>query len=106
MTIFRSAFLYFASQIIRILRVELIVQSDTRYLSTYVLIKGSSGLTLLSVKVLKSYVLTSTIGADHPLNGPSPPNMMFSENLRYNPKEVSKYLPGIIPYLLLVDLAT
>ena len=67
--------------------------------------------------ILVRYLLTSLVldlkfseniimGADNPLNGPSPPMMMFSENLRYNTKEVSKYLPRIISYLLLVDLAT
>ena len=80
--------------------------SDSRHSSTYVLIKDYSSLTLLSVKVLKSYVLTSTIGADHPLNDPSPPKIIFSETLRSNPKAVSKSLPRIILYLLLVDLST
>ena len=70
------------------------------------LIKDYSGLTLLSIKGLKSYVLTSTIGADHPLNVPSPPNMMISENLTSNPKAVSNSLPSIILYLPLVDLYT
>ena len=80
--------------------------SDSRIFLAYTLIKDSSGLTLFSVKGLNSYVLTSTIGADHLLNGPSPLKMMLSENLIFNPKAVSKYLPRIIPYLLLVDLAT
>ena len=70
------------------------------------LIKDSSGLTFFSVKSLNSYVLTSNMGAEHPLNGPSPPMMMFSENLIFNPKVVIKYLSMIISYLLLVDLAT
>ena len=68
--------------------------------------KGILWFDFLSVKGLKSYILMSTVGADHPLNGPSLPMMMFSENLRYNTKGVSKYLPRIISYLLLVDLAT
>ena len=65
MTLFRSDFSYFASKIIRILRVKLIVPSDSRHSLTYALIKDYSVLTLLSVKGLKSYVLTSTIGAEH-----------------------------------------
>ena len=105
-TWFRSAFLHLSSKILRILRVELIVPSYLRNSLTYALIKDSSGLTLLYIKSLKSYVMMSTIGADHPMNFPSPPKIMFSKNLRYNPKEVSKSLPRIISYLLLVDLAT
>ena len=81
MTLFRSAFLYFASKILRILHVKFIVPSDSMHLLTYTLINGYSGLNLFSVKGLKSYVLTSTIVADHPLNGPSSPKMMFLENL-------------------------
>ena len=80
--------------------------SDLRHLSTYTLTHDYSSLTLLYVKGLKLYVLTSAIGAYHSLNGPSPPKMMFQENLRSNPKAVRKYLPRIISYLLLVDLAT
>ena len=80
--------------------------SDSRHLSAYVLIKDYSSLTLLSVKGLNSYVLTSNIGAEYPLNGPSPPEIIFSETLRSNPKAVSKSLPRIILYLLLVDLST
>ena len=82
----------------------LIFPSESRHLSTYALIKDSSGLTLLFVKDLEAYVLTSNIGADHPLNDTSPPKVMFSENLRFNNKAVGKYLPRIILYLLLVDL--
>ena len=66
-------------KILLILRFELIVPSDLRHLSTYALIKYSSGLNLLYFKVLKSYVLMSNIGAEHPLNSPSPPNMMFQK---------------------------
>ena len=106
MNLFMSNFSYFVSKIIRILRAQIIVPLDSRHLSTYLLIHDSSGLTLLSVKVLKSYVLTSTIGAEHTLYGPSPPKMMFSNFLRSNPEAVSKYLPRIILYLLLADLAT
>ena len=105
MTLFRSAFLYFTSKILRIVRVGLIVPSYLRHSLTYALINDYSGLTLLSVKDLKSYVMTFTIVAENPLNGPSPSKIMFSENLRSNPKAVIKYLPKIISYLLLVDLA-
>ena len=70
------------------------------------LIKDYFGLTFFYVKGLKSYVMTSILCADHPLNVSSPPKMMFSENLRSNPKAVNKSLPSIISYLLLVDLAT
>ena len=72
----------------------------------YTLINDSYVLTLFSVKGLNSYVLTSIIGAEHPLNGPSPLKMISSENLISNLKLLSKSLPRIIPYLLLVDLAT
>ena len=106
MTWFRSDFLYLASKILRILRAELILPSDSRHLSAYVLIKYSSGLTFVFVKCLKSYVIMSNICSDHPLNGPSLHMMMFLENLRSNLKAVSKYLPRIIFYLLLVDLST
>ena len=81
MTLFRLASPYLASKTLRILRVELIVPSELRHSSTYALIKDYYGLTLLSVKGLKSYAMTPTICPDHPLNGPSPPNMMSSENL-------------------------
>ena len=106
MTLFRPSFSYSAFKILRILLVEFIVPSDSRHFSNYALIKDSYGLNLLSVNGLESYVLTSTIGAENHLNGPSPPKMMFSENLRSNPKLVSKYLTGIILYLILVALAT
>ena len=106
MNLFRSAFSYFASKTIFIPNVEIIVPSDSRHSLTYALIEESSGLTLWSVKVLNSYVMISTIGADHPLNCPSTPNMIFSKNLRYNPKSVSKSLPRIILYLLLANLST
>ena len=106
MTLFRSDFSYFASKIILIIRVELIVPSDSKHLSTYTLIKDSSGLTLLSVNGINSYVLTSNIGDELSLNGSSPPKMTFLENLRSNPIAPSKSLPMIISYLLLVDLAT
>ena len=80
--------------------------SYSKHSLLYALIEDYSALTLLYVRGLKSYVLTSTIGADHPLNGPSPTKTMFSENLRCNSKAVSKSLPRIILYLLLVDLDT
>ena len=103
---FRLDLLFLASNILRILLVALILPSDSRHPSTYALITYYSGLTFLSVKGLKLYVLTSNMGAEHPLNGPSPHMMMFLENLISNPKAVSKYLPRIISYLLLMDLAT
>ena len=70
MTLFRSSFLYLASKNLGILRVELIVPSESRHSLTYALIKYSYGLTLFYVKGLKSYVLKFTIGAEHYLNGP------------------------------------
>ena len=54
MTLFRSAFPYLASIIIRILLVELIVISDYKHLSTYKLINNSTGLTILYVTYLNS----------------------------------------------------
>ena len=105
MTLFRSAFSYLPSKILPILGVKLIVPSDSRNSSTYALIKGYSGLTLFSIKGLKLCVLKYTIGAEHPLNVPLPPNMMFSDNFISNPKVVSKYLPRIISYILFLDLA-
>ena len=43
--------------------------------------KGFSGSTFFSVKGLKLCMLIFIMGAEHPLNGPSPPMMIFSENL-------------------------
>ena len=54
MTLFRSAFLYLASKILRILHVELIVLSYLRHFLTYELIKESSHLTIFYVKDLNS----------------------------------------------------
>ena len=103
---FRSAFSYLTSKILHILHVELIELSDSRHLSTYKLIMDSSGLTILSVKDLKSYLLNSAIVYKHPSCGPSPLMLRFSENFRSSPGAVSKYLPIIISYLLLVLLST
>ena len=59
--------LYLASRILRILRVEIIALLDSGHLSTYKLIKDSSGLTVLYVIDIKSELLMSTIGAEHPI---------------------------------------
>ena len=48
----------------------------------------------------------STIGAEHPLCGPSLPCMVFSENFRSSPSVVSSSLPSIISYLPVVDSST
>ena len=48
----------------------------------------------------------STIGYEHPLYGPSPKIMMFSENLIYIPSAESRPLPSIISYLPLVYFST
>ena len=53
-TLFRSAFLYLSSKIIRILHVALISLSDSKHPSKYKLIKNSSGLTVLVVIIIKS----------------------------------------------------
>ena len=53
-TLFRSDFFYLVSKSIHIRRVELNVLSDYNQSSTYELIKYSYGLTILSVKYLKS----------------------------------------------------
>ena len=54
MNLFGSAFLLLESKIMRIIHAELIVPSDLRHSSTYELIKDSYGLTIFSVKGLKS----------------------------------------------------
>ena len=45
------------------------------------------------------------MGAEHPLYGPYPPSMTFSENLRFSTSAVSSSLPRIISYIPLVDLS-
>ena len=62
-TLFRSAFSYLESKILRILCVALIALSDSIHSSMYKLIKYYSGLTVLAVILLKSQLLTSTIGS-------------------------------------------
>ena len=95
--------MYFAYNILRILRVDFIVLSGSKYLSPYEFIKDSYGLTVLSVIYFKSQLLTSTIGAEHPSYGTSPSIITLIEHLRSSPKAVSSYLLRIISYLLLVD---
>ena len=56
-TLFRSAFLYFASNIICILGVELTMLSDLKHSSTYKFIKYSSCLIISYVRGLKSHQL-------------------------------------------------
>ena len=106
MTVFRSDFSYLASIILHILIVELIALSDLRHLSTYELIKDSSGLTVLYVIDVKSWLLKSTISTEHILYGPFPLIMMFSENSRSSPCAVSMSLPRIILCLPLVNSST
>ena len=83
--------------------VELTVLLYLIHLSTYEFKKYSSGLTVLSVIYLKSSLLTSTMGDEHPLYGPSLPSMTFSEHLRSSPSAVSRSIPRIIFYLPVVD---
>ena len=71
----------------------------------YALIKDSSSLTILSVKGLKFHLITSTVGAENPSYGPSPPITIFSEKLRSIPSAVISYLPRIMLYLPLVGLS-
>ena len=46
------------------------------------------------------------MGSKHPSYVPSPPIMMFPENLISSPSAVNRSLPRIISYLLLVELST
>ena len=105
-TLFRSAFSYLASIILHILRVDIIVPSDYRHLSTYELIKEYSGLTVLSVKDVKLQLLTPTMDDKHPSYIPLWTMITLPENLRSSPSAVISSLPRIMLYLPLVDSST
>ena len=78
MTLFRSAFSYFASNILCICRVQFIMIPDSKHSLTYELRNDSYSLTTLSVKDVSSLFLTSSIGAKESFEGPSLAIMMCS----------------------------
>ena len=75
-TLFKSAFLYFASKIICNCLVEVCKCSDSNTSSAYELIKYYMGVILPVFKYLNSYTPKSIIGAMDASNGPSPPSMI------------------------------
>ena len=58
------------------------------------------------LKIKNSYVPKSTMGSVDPLKGQSSDLMMWSDNFRFNPNYVNKYLTKIILHLPLMDLFT
>ena len=90
----------------RILLVEILAFSDSKYSMTYIFKNNYYGLAVLSVIDLKSYLITSSIVADQLPYWLSPPIIILLKNLISIPNAVSRSLPRIISYILLVDLST
>ena len=105
-TFFKSDFLYFAYNFLWISQVQLTLLSELKHYLTYTVIQDSSSLIVSFFRCLKSESVTPTICSEHPFYGLSPPNMMCLENLSSSPSSISRYLPRIISYLLLVESST